>query len=306
MTNPTLQLPLTALLPVFGVLALCLWLVLSALSRMAQERESATEPMLPLIGSDQPGHSPLHNWDPRWKIAAILLFAFCAVALNHPVAIAGALGVAVAIVRIGRLPWARSLRRLQAMNGFLAMFLIVMPLTAAVQPDDFLVIFGGLTSWPLNLRGLKLALLIIGKAWTLALLMEPLLATAPLGATIWGLTRLGLPTRVSELLLIAHRYLHVFFDELQRMRRGMEARGFHTGQGLAPLSDYGNFIGMLLVRSYERTHRVYDAMQARGYSGTMPDHYRFATGPADRLKGLLLVTFGLGLLLGDQLLRGGS
>ena len=304
MTNPTYHLPLTALFPALGALAFCLWMGLSALRRITQDRESAAEPMLPLIGSDQPNNSPLHRWDPRWKMAAILLFAFCTVALNRPIAVAAALAIALTMVSVGRLPWARSLRRLQAMNGFLAMFLIVMPLTAVVQPGDPLVIFGGFSSWPLNLRGLKLALLITGKAWTVALLMEPLLATTSLGATIWGLTRLGLPARVGELLLIAHRYLHVFFDELHRMRRGMEARGFHASRGLAPLSDYGNFIGMLLVRSYERTHRVYDAMQSRGYSGSMPNHYRFCTRPADCLKALLLVGAGVGLLLGDRLLRG--
>ncbi len=306
MTNPILQLPWPVLVLLLGLLVACLWLALVAARRMAGAVESGPDGMLPLLGGAAAQRSPLHDWDPRFKIAAILAFAFLVVSLRQPPLVAAALAVALMIIPLGRLPWSRPLRRIAAMNGFLAMFLVVMPLTAVVRPGDALIVFGGLESWPFNLRGLLLALTIVGKAWCVALLMEPLLATAPLGATLEGLARLGVPRRVGELLLIAHRYIHVFFDEQQRMRSGMVARAFRPDHRLDRMRDYGNFVGMLLVRSYERTHRVFEAMQARGYAGAMPGHYRFTANAADWLKTILLLAFGIGLLLADRLAGGGA
>ncbi len=306
MSNPTLHLPWPILGLILGLLVVCLWLAVVSVRKMADALERQPDGMLPLIGCDAPARSPLHSWDPRFKLVAILIFAFLVVSLKQPVMVVAALAVAIIILAFTRLPWSRSLRRIMAMNGFLAMFLIVMPLTSVVQPGDSLIVFGTFESWPLNLRGMKLALIIIGKAWTVALMMEPLLATAPLGATLEGLSRIGIPQRVSELLLIAHRYIHVFFGELQRMRSGMEARAFKSDHRLDTLKDYGNFVGMLLVRSFERTHRVYDAMQARGYAGRMPGHFQFRGQASDWLKALLLAAIGIGLLLADRLTGGGA
>ena len=300
MTNPTLHLPWPTLFLLLGLLIASFWLAVKAVGQMAAALENQADGLLPLIGGGTRDQSPLHAWDPRFKIVALLVFAFFVVSLQQIVFVAAAFVIAVTLVGAGRLPWGRALRRIVAMNGFLVMFLVVMPLTAVVQPGDSLVVFGDLEGWPLNLRGLQLALLIIGKAWTVALLMEPLLATAPLGATLEGLTRLGVPARVSELLLIAHRYIHVFHGELQRMRSGMDARAFKPDHRFDRMQDYGNFVGMLLVRSFERTHRVYDAMQARGYSGKMPGHYHFRSTVTDWRKAVVLVAFGLALLLADR------
>lgn len=300
MSNPVIHLPWIGLLLPILLLSVTLWLALIAMRRMAANLESQTDGQLPSAESLAVA-SPLHTWDPRGKMVGILLFALCTVSLNRPGLVLLALTTAVALIAVGRLPWSRPARRLAAMNGFLAMFLIVMPLTAVVHPGDTLIVFGNLSSWSVNLRGLLLALVIIGKAWTVALLMEPLLATAPLSATLEGLSRLGAPRRVGELLLLTHRYIHVFFAELARLRNGMEARAFQPGLRIDSLRDYGNFVGMLLVRSFERTHRVYDAMRARGYRGSMPNHHNLTFRPADSLKTALLLGIGLALLLADRM-----
>ncbi|PLX77902.1 MAG: cobalt ECF transporter T component CbiQ [Desulfuromonas sp.] len=304
--NPTIELPLYILLVLLCLLAGCFVLAMKAVKNMAAALQEQPDAMLPLVDATKPGTTPLHRWDARFKIAAIIGFAFLTVSLHRSLYIGAALLVAAGLVSLARLSWSRSLRRIMAMNGFLAMFLVVMPFTAIIHPDDTLIQFGALSSWPLNLRGLELAVQIVGKAWTVALLMEPLLATAPLGSTLAGLTRLGVPDKVAELLLIAHRYIHVFFGELQRMRCGMEARAFRSGFRLGALRDYGNFVGMLLVRSFERTHRVYDAMQARGYAGLMPQQEVGKAKAADWLKMILLVVVGLILLIGDRLAGGAA
>src|SRR5947209_10336981 len=48
--------------------------------------------------------SPLARWDPRWKLAAILLAAFAAVSLQHPGPAAVATTAALALALLGRVP----------------------------------------------------------------------------------------------------------------------------------------------------------------------------------------------------------
>lgn len=101
--------------------------------------------------------------------------------------------------------------------------------------------------------------------------MEPLLATAPFPVTLHGLSRLGIPEMFGQMVLLSYRYLHVFRHEARRMSSGMQVRGFRKRTELATLRAVGNFVGMLFVRSFERTERVFDAMRARGYRGRFPE-----------------------------------
>ena len=259
---------------------------------------------LPELGADAAGTSPLHRWDPRCKLAALLGFALFAVSLASPWSVLAALLCAVGLQTLSGLPWQRPLHRLRAISGFLLMLIIVLPLTAANRPEDSLLIFEGLPGLAANLRGLELALVITGKAWTVALLAEPMLATAPPAATMAGLHRLGLPPTVTSLLLITHRYLFVFREEAFRLRLGMQARGFRPRPSWTGLRELGNFLGMLLVRSYERTQRVQQAMLARGYRCTLPEPPSAPTLPTDRLATGLVLMFGLLLLLADRWVMG--
>ena len=55
----------------------------------------------------------------------------------------------------------------------------------------------------------------------------------------------------------------------------------------------GNAIGMPLVRSYERSERVYNAMVARGYSGRIKTLRRFKMTSLDWLKAAFIVAIAL-------------
>lgn len=270
---------------------------LRALHRLADQA-------LPGLGDLAAESSRLHRWEPRFKLASLLGFALFTVSLNSLWLVLTALVLTGAIVALAGVPWRRPLRRLQAINGFLIMLLIMLPLTAATRPGDTLVMFNQLPGPTLNLRGLLLALTIVGKAWTVALLVESMLATAPLADTMAGLNRLGLPRKVGTLLLVSHRYLFVFYDEATRMRTGMQARGFRRRATWSGLRDLGNFLGILLVRSYERTQQVQQAMLARGYSGRLPQPPTRKAVPADWLAAGLVLSLGAALLLADHLVAG--
>jgi cobalt/nickel transport system permease protein len=106
---------------------------------------------------------------------------------------------------------------------------------------------------------------------------------------------------IGQMVLLSNRYLHVFRHEARRMSSGMRVRGFRKSTNLTTLRAVGNFIGMLFVRSFERTERVFDAMRARGYRGRFPE-------PAERrlrIRDLLLtacwLVIGLTLIIYDRI-----
>lgn len=258
---------------------------------------------IPVVDAHAEGSSPFHRWDTRIKIVSLLFYMLCLASLRELTwAGLGMLSSLIA-VRVARIPFRYPLKRLAAMGAFLGMFVVVMPLTAPVRGGDTVVTFEHVAFISLNMRGLMLALLICTKACAIAVLMEPLLSTASFPRTIQALTSLGVPAFVCQMVLLAHRYVFVFQDETRRMLKGMAARGFEMRSNLDTLRTVGNFLGMLMVRSFERTQRIYDAMLSRGYDGSFPDAAEFRAQTGDWAKAGFWVAFGIGLLVADRIIR---
>lgn len=300
----SIPLPLWTFFVALLLLAGCWWLTLRAVKKIISGKQSVPverDWSVPVIDADAEGDSLFHRWDVRFKIVALLGFAFLVVATRSPWSALIAILIALVAVLLAKVPLVRSLQRLLAISGFLSMFLLIMPLTAVTHPADTLLVFAGYDWLSFNLRGLQLALAIAGKACAVALLMEPLLATASLPRTIEGLTRLGVPEKIGQMILLAHRYIFVFLEESRRMMVGMQVRGFRRRSSIETLRVMGNFLGMLFVRSFERTQRVYDAMQARGYQGRFPAPFYFKVTVGDWLHASVWLLLGIALLLFDRL-----
>ena len=283
-----------------------LWVVSArALRRSARrggvsEDDSERDWSVPALDAEGSGRSPFHRWDARIKIPALFFFVLCLSGLSQLETACLALGVGIGSVAATGLPLHRSLRRISAMAAFLGMFLVVMPLTAPVKAGDLVIVFEHLSWIPFNVRGLRLAGLIVLKACAIALLVEPLLATAPFSVTVQAMARLAIPEKICQMLLLAHRYIYVFQHEAQRMNCGMRVRGFRKRLDLETLRTLGNFLGMLLVRSFERTQRVHDAMLSRGYDGRLPRTVEFQATGADWVKGVSWMMGGIGILALDR------
>lgn len=286
------------------VVVLLLLVVLFGLYRLVGRKRSRDgEPnwAVPTLDEYSSGNSLFHRWDPRCKIVGLLIFAFCIVSLRSLALALVALALALLAAIACRIPLRRAGRRLLAMSGFLLMLLLVIPFTAPLRPGETLLYFPGLAAWPFHGGGLTLALTIVCKACAVALLMEPLFATAPLPVTLAACSRLGVPESLGRMVLLCHRYIFVFLQEMSRMYRSMRVRGFSPASDLATASAIGNFLGMLFVRSFERTGRVYEAMLCRGYRGSFPPDGGFIATPGDYGKAGLSILLGVALLTLDLL-----
>lgn len=300
-----LRLPLNLLiLATVGLVLLWVSSFLLLRSSWLRKTENGSEQerdwSIPTIDAQAGRDSPFHRWDPRVRLASLLFFMFCVASLTQLTWAGLALAAAVVSVALARIPFRYPLRRLAAMGTFLAMFLVVMPVTAPARMGDTVVVFEHLSFVSFNLRGLLLALLICLKASAIALLVEPLVATSGFSVTIQALARLRVPAVVCQMLLLAYRYIFVFQEEVGRMGKGMRSRGFRKRTDVETLRTMGNFLGMLMVRSFERTERVYDAMLARGYDGEVPSTIEFQLRKSDWAKGAFWVAAGVAILIADR------
>ena len=81
----------------------------------------------------------------------------------------------------------------------------------------------------------------------------------------------------------------------------MKCRGFRARTDLHTLRTIGYLVGMLLVRSLERSDRIMEAMKCRGFDGRFHVLVAFESRPRDFVLAAFLGLVSLGLLWGEYL-----
>ena len=215
---------------------------------------------------------PLHHIHPEVKLAATVLFVAAVVATPRRAFWAFGVHAAVllAVAAMSRLPFSFVARRLAIVLPFLA-FALFLPFTGGGAQVHVL----GLS---LYRSGLWSAWNVVGKAVLGATASIVLAATTQPSDLLKGLARLRVPRVFTAVMGFMIRYLDVIVDEARRMKVALESRGLRPARS-ARARAAASLIGTLFVRSYERGERVHLAMQARGYTGAMPD-LETATAPA--------------------------
>ncbi|MCC6302870.1 MAG: cobalt ECF transporter T component CbiQ [Gammaproteobacteria bacterium] len=237
--------------------------------------------------------SPISRWDPRFKIFALgILIISIALLKTIPVAIT-ALAIAAVIIGMSALPLHFISHGLSFILVFLVPFFFIMPFS---YPGEAAFRVLGL---PFAWEGLRYATLIFTKALAIVLVSFSIFGSSRFDVSMIALQKLKCPKIIVQMLLFTYRYTYVFLEEMHRMHTSMHSRGFVAGTNAQTLRIYGNFIGTLLVRSFERTDRVYKAMLSKGYQGELHSMVKFKSSSPDILKGLIVIGLALALLLSD-------
>jgi cobalt/nickel transport system permease protein len=120
----------------------------------------------------------------------------------------------------------------------------------------------------------------------------------PLPEILNGLKKMKVPKFFITTLNMMFRYLHLFYDNLHRIRTAQKCRGFnlrnHPKGYRYVLDNIGNTISTLFIKSYEQGERVYTCMLARGYS--MDTDYIFTEEQEVKHTDLFMF-IGLGVLI---------
>lgn len=89
-----------------------------------------------------------------------------------------------------------------------------------------------------------------------------LLASTGFAPLCRGLRQLGAPRILITLLAFLYRYAFILMDEFQNMLMAFRSR--RGGSGSVPLSTWGAMTGQLLLRTFGRAERIYQAVLCRG------------------------------------------
>lgn len=121
-------------------------------------------------------------------------------------------------------------------------------------------------------EGLRQFTTIAAKSWVSVQAALLLAFTTPFHELVDGLRQLRLPRIMVAIISFMYRYLGVLGDEASRMARARAARsaasdGRSGGSIVWRARVTGSMVGALFLRSYERSERIYAAMQARGFEG---------------------------------------
>jgi cobalt/nickel transport system permease protein len=155
----------------------------------------------------------------------------------------------------------------------------------------------------ISAEGLMLFLTIALKSWISVQAALLLTYTTPFHDLVDGLRALRLPRIMVAIISFMYRYLGVLSAEAGRMNRARAARsaavdGRRAGGSLRWRAGVtGSMVGSLFLRSYERSERVYAAMQARGFDGEL----RYLPSPAPSGRALAIFLVALVGLVGFEI-----
>ncbi|MDB9314156.1 cobalt ECF transporter T component CbiQ [Spirulina sp. CS-785/01] len=211
-------------------------------------------------------NSLIHQWEQRSKLVGLLslIFAFSFVEtlplLPFMVVVTGIL------YRLSELPFNFWLSRLRYPGFFIVVIVIFLPFFAGDTP---LWEWGGLK---IMQEGGEAVILIVTRFLCILTVSLVLFGTAPFPTSLQAMRSLGIPSELVDMALLAYRYLEELGETRVRMQRAMQLRGFQSTRfSRRQLNLLAGLTGSLLVRSYDRSKRVYQAMLLRGY-GQVTSH----------------------------------
>ena len=205
--------------------------------------------------------SPAHRLDPRAKLLATLAFVVAVVSFPKyevsaltpfvffPLLLAGAGGIPLGLIA----------RRVAIVSPFAIMIGLFNPLLDRAPGVQFgpVALSAGWVSFASILARFSLTM-------SAALVLT---ATTSFPALCQGLTALRVPRAFVVQLLFLYRYLFLLAEESGRLRRARDLRGI--GARGRTLRIAAAAMGVLFTRTLDRAERIYQAMAARGFDGTV-------------------------------------
>jgi cobalt/nickel transport system permease protein len=221
------------------------------------------------------GNSFFHRIDPRVKfITFVPYITAIAVMQGIKAPLVGLMVSAVMILAAG-IDMRKLLNRLIVVNLPILILWIFLPFG---YPGEGLFSIGPFTA---TSEGVLYALSITLKANSIVMATIAILGTSEIFSLAHALVHLRAPVKLVYLFFFFYRYISVIHNEYTRLKKTLTARSFRPATNMHTYRTYANLIGMLIVRSYERSQRIYKAMLCRGFKGTFPVMSHFSLKNSD-------------------------
>ena len=251
-------------------------------------------------GLDEYTHldSPLHRWDPRLKLVALMALIFAFSFVQDLRLLPAMFVVTGALYAVSKFPLSFLWTRLRYPGFFLIVVVVLLPFLSG---QTVILRIG-----PLALRqeGCLALILIAARFLSILTVGLVLFGTAPFLTSMKAVRALGLPSVLADMALLAYRYLNEIGDDLGRMETAMRLRGFQSHRlSRRGLDTLASLAGSLLVRSYERSERVYKAMILRGYGQPTRSLDDFQVRPRDVIGLVAALLVAAGFVAAEILFR---
>ena len=204
--------------------------------------------------------SYIHRWECRPKLIAFISLIFSFTFIDQIIFLPALIIITTSLYLLAKLPFSFLISRLRYPGIFILAVIILLPFLTGET-----VIF----SWgwlAIKKEGCLLMLIVVTRFISILTTTLILLATSPFLTLLKSLNSFGLSPIISDMMLLTYRYLEEFSDRLDTMKKALRLKGFNLHRyNQRQLTIVANLIGSILVRSYEDSQRVYQAMKLRGY-----------------------------------------
>lgn len=208
-------------------------------------------------------HSPIHFLDARVKI--VIFFALIFVSLSTPANAFACFGFYIFVIFvfaiISKVPFWFYAKRVLFFFPFIFLMTVFM-LFISKDGSSFYNVLG--------IRLYKNGALAAWNIWAKSLIsvssLLVLSATTSFPVLMRAFESFRVPKIITDIASFTYRYIFVIPDEAMRMKRAGDARAYRP-RWLWHSKTIGNIIGVLFLRSYERSERIYASMCARGFDG---------------------------------------
>lgn len=227
--------------------------------------------------------SLFYGVDPRVKIVFTAIFSIVMAVCSSWAALVSGLFLAIVLMVFSGLSPVRTLIRLITLNGLMLFFWIFLPFSI---DGTSLFTLGPLTA---SREGVAFAGVLTLRSNIIILVCLCLASTTSIFTLGFALQQLHCPEKIVQLFLFTYRYLHVIFIEYLRMMKTIKIRGFRPKTNMHTYRTYAYLIGMLLVRSYDRSLRIQNAMKCRGFQGRFYHLRQYVMKPSDMIFFILML-----------------
>lgn len=187
--------------------------------------------------------------------------------------------------------------------GFVILLWFHIPLHYAMKRFLFIVPFFAVSAGMLVLAdgydGFVKAELYTGRLLFVAMILAIIMYQTSTEALLKVLHQLRVPIIFIELAFFTLRFTDVFKVEIRNMQLSLRSKGFQTGKFFSAktIRILGHLLGSMLVRSLQRSERIYLGMQSRGYNGQILIVEKENIQKLEWIQGALLVAILISIQL---------
>jgi cobalt/nickel transport system permease protein len=228
------------------------------------------------------GNSFFHRLDPRVKFITTIPYIFVIAVMQGTNGPFLALMISLLMIAFSRISLRKLIGRLIVVNTFILILWIFLPFS---HPGETVFYIGSLKA---TREGFLYTLSITLKANAIVLATIAILGTSEVFSLAHALVHLKVPNKLIHLFFFFYRYISVLHEEYTRLRNAMLIRCFSPRTNIHTYKTYAYLVGMLIVKSYDRSQKIYNAMLCRGFTGKFPIVRHFEMKRADLSFGFLM------------------